>query len=827
MEKPDVQHAALSQDCYTCRANLPAFLARTLAQPARQAVADHLAGCEACLEVYVTRIDEQDEPLSLYIGSRPLWGPLAWGAEEDEDYCHNLHALACSREESGGAVVVKHHPLQEKSLFLLFCVFSARLKRAGKPVVFADPAETDCLLPLLETAGRNKTAYILAPWSGQANDFDSFLQALALHNRQEHKIVAVLGAGTAYGKEEQIPEGAVAPEVYTLPLPDRDHQEARLSGRLGEELKRVKDRLAPAEPRIRDAYTTVALCDAYGVSVPFRLLARRLDMTADQAVGLVNQAADLLYWVGNNGQQKKERLTTAAPALARAMLPPSDTWEDAYAGLITAATKTEFDTLLCVLRQLCQKGKLTLVRSLLTRCGTEFSSLLSDASAQQHVVYGKILEAAGEADRAEAVYRAGYEHDRKNPYLLHALAVRIGKRAAYADPEVEQYFQELSALPGQAENPYLWQARAEHARRRGRLAKAEDCFRQALELDPDNIPARVGYANLELHQGQGRNGEPYRQHAEQLLRKAREIDGRNVYALHSLGMVERERAKYGPSAQEHFHQAERYWQMIVRIDPYNIPALNALGVLKKDRGQLRQARDVLERGLEIDPENLHCLTAWGELWTSVYKDCGRQDAAEEATSAFATALDRDPQNAQALIGSARLLGLLSRYEEAEERLKQADTLYADRSDIRGYTCSVRGEIALAQGQDVRAEREFRSVLSETQKSVAVHTALARVLARRNLSEARRVLNQARRFEPSNVVIDNTLAQIEAAHGNTTEAQAAFEHALSTDEENGYTHFRYAEFLEDRGKFETAKSHFEHARTLGFTLTEMPTRKRRL
>ena len=821
MEKSDEQHATLSQDCHACRAHLSALLNRTLPQSARQEVTEHLAGCEACLDVYVTRIDEQGEPFSLYIGSRPLWGPLAWGPEEDEDYCQNLHILARSREESGGAVVVKHHPLQEKSLFLLFCVFSAQLKRAGKTVVFADPAEADCLLPLLEMAGRDKAAYILAPWGSQANDFDSFLQALALHNRQEQKIVAVLGAGRAYGKEEQISEGAVAPDVYTLPLPDRAHQEARLSGRLEEELALVKDRLAHAGPRIRDAYTTVALCDACGVPVPVRLLARRLGLTDEQAVTLVGHADDLLYWIGDDGPQKKERMTTAAPALARALLPPSDTWEDAYAGLITAATGTEFDTLLCVLRQLCQKGKRTLVRSLLTRCGPAFSALLSDANTQQHVVYGKILEAVGEADQAEAVYRAGYGHDRENPYLLHALAVRIGKRAAYADPEGERYFQELSALPGQAENPYVWQAWAEHARRRGRLAKAEDYFRKALALDSDNIPALVGYANLELHRGRGRNGEPYRRHAEQLLLKARERDGRNVYALHTLGMVERERAKYGPAARDSFHQAERYWQTILRIDPYNIPALNALGVLKKDRGQLRQARDLLARGLEIDPENMHCLTAWGDLWTGIYKDSGRRDAAKEAESAFAIALGIDRQNVQALIGLARLLGLLSRYEEAEERLKQAYALYSDRADVWSYICSVRGEIALAQGQDERAEREFRRAQSATRDSVAVQTALARVLAQKNPHEARYLLSQARQLEPNNVVIDNTQARIEAALGNTTEAQAAFDHALSIDEENGYSHFRYAEFLKESGEFESAESHFEHARNLGFALTEMP------
>ena len=824
MEKSNAQHSALPQACQACQAKLPAFLDQTLPQPARQAVADHLAGCDACLDVYVTRIDEQEEPLSPYIGSRPLWGPLAWGPEEDKDYCQNLRFLARSKENSGGAVVVKHHPLQEKSLFLLFCVLSVQLKRSEKQVVFADPAETDSLLPLLVTASRDDAGYILAPWSSRANDFESFLQALALHNQRSKKIVAVLGVGREYGKEEQIPEGAVAPEVYTLPLPDRDHQKARLAGRLEEELELVTDRLAQAEPSIQTAYTTVALCDAFGVTVPVQLLARRLGLAVDQTVALVDQAEDLLYWVGGDGQQK-DRVSTAAPALARALLPPTDEREDACASLITSTEATEFDTILCVLRQLCQKGEMILVRSLLKRCGQAFSGLLPNASAQQHVVYGKILEAVGEAEEAEAVYWKGYERDQTNPYLLHALAVSISKRAAYADPEVERYFQELSALPGQAENPYVWQAWAEHARRRGRLAKAKDYFRQALRLDPGNIPARVGYANLELHQGRGGRGEPYRKHAEELLLKAREIDGRNVYALHALGMVERERAKYGTSAQEHFHQAERYWQTILRIDPYNVPALNALGVLKKDRGQLRHARDFLERGLEIDPENLHCLTAWGELWTSVYKDCGRQDVAKEAESALTKALDIDAQNVQALIGSARLLGLLCRYEEAEDRLKQASSLYPSHihPDIWSYICSVRGEIALAQGEDSRAERGFRRALNAAKDSVAVQTALARVLAQKNLNQARNLLNQARQREPNNVVIDNTQAQIEAAYDNATEARTAFERALSIDKENGYSHFRYAEFLEDSGESEAAKSHFEQARSLGFTLTEMPTR----
>lgn len=822
MEKVNVQHSPPTQDCQVCRANLSALLEQTLPQAARQVLEDHLADCDECLDVYVKLIDEQEVALSLYIGNRPVWGPLTWGPEEDEEYIQNLLLLAHSKENSGGLVLVKHHPLQEKSLLLLFCVLSVQLKRAGKQVVFADPAETDSLLPLLEN-GDGDEVYILAPWASQASDFESFLQALALHKQQHGKVVAVLGAGREYGKDEEMLEGAVAPDVYTIPLSQPKQEEAKLSQRLEEELIIIRERLARAEQTIREAYKTVALCDAFGVTVPVRLLAQRLGIPIEQAVSLVDQAEDLLYWVGDDGHRKKARLSTAAPAIARALLPPKEEWQDAYAGLIESAALTDLNTILGLLRQLCQKGHMTLVRDLLKRCRGALSALFQAANAQPHVVYGKILEAVGEKEEAEAIYRKGYERDPTNPYLLHALAVIVGKRAAYGDTEAEKYFKELADLPGQAENPYLWQAWAEHARRRGLLTKAEDYFRKAIALDPDNIPARVGYANLELQRGLGRRGEPYREHAEELLLKARELDCRNVYAFHSLGMLEKERATYGKQAREHFHKAEHYWHTVLRIDPYNVPALNALAVLKKDRGQLRQARDLLEHALEIDPDNLHCLSAWGELWTSVYKDCGRQDAAEEADSALKKVLDIDPENAHALIGSARLLSLLSRYEDAEEKLKKASSLYSDRPDVWSYICSVRGEIALAQEHEKRAEREFRKALRATENAVAVQTELARLLARSNPSEAQRLLTQARKREPNNVVIDNTQAQIEAMQGNTAHARATFERSLSIDEENGYTHFRYAEFLENSGEFEAAERHFQQAQSLGFTLTEMPIR----
>jgi tetratricopeptide (TPR) repeat protein len=819
MENFSKQTSDFKLDCHNCRERLPAFTAQSPSLEERQSISIHLFECEECLSVYAdleNRKAGEDRENSLYVGDRPLWGPLTWGVEEDEEYMQELLYFARSAEKDGGFILVKHHPIQEKSLFLLFCALSVQLRRECKQVLFASPSIIDTLVPLLDEA-KEPALYLLAPEGTQATDFDLFLQALAFHNRTKlGKVVAVIGAGPEYGKEEE-PEGPLDPAMYTIPSPDMDGELARFERRLSEEVAAIREELTKVDAVTSNAYALVALLDAWNISMPLALLARLLDLTQAEAIQVVNQARDLLFWVDFPSEGSKELVSTAASTIARQFLPlQKEELENAYVSLIEAASQEQARLLIVrLLRRLIQQGRVMLARELIRRCRGTLTALWQGANAQEHVLYGKVLVTLGELEEAEKIYRQGYDRDSTNPYLLHALAVVASKTTKYGDwKEVERYFKELLLLPGQQENPYLWQAWAEQARRRG-LSKAEEYYQKALALDANNLPTLVGYANLELERGKGHYGESHRQHAEELLLQARAIDYRNVYALHSLGMLEKERAKYATQALPHLQEATHYLQTVLRIDPYNLPALNALATLEKERGHLQQAEEYLEQALAIDEENLHCLTAWGELWTSIYSAFQCQDAAEEAERAFQRAEALDEKNVHALVGYARLLSLLQRYEEAEAHLKQVVNLPGRTEETMTYVSMVRGEIAALQGDSKRASDEFAAAWKKG--AIAASTALAKVLAPENLSRALRWLKKAREYEPNNVIIYNTEAAIEAEYGDKAKACVAFEKSLAIDPENTYTHWRYAQLLEREGKQEKARLHYQQADDLGFLL----------
>jgi tetratricopeptide (TPR) repeat protein len=817
MQKHQVRRIDQKLDCQRCRERLPDFLAQTLSLEERQAVGSHLRECEECFNVYADLVDERidEDDKSLYIGDRPLWGPLMWGLEEDEEYLQELLFLAHQQAENGGVVLVKHHPIQEKSLLLLFCALSVQLRREGKQVLFANPSATDALIPLLEQA-KESVLYLLASEGTQTADFDLFLQALALHNQTSAgKVVALIGAGREYGKEEE-PEKPLTPEVYAIPCPDMDEELTRFKRRLGEEAAAIREELTKVDAVTNKAYALVGLLDARNIPMPLALLARLLDLPQAEAAQIVDQARGLLFWVDSPHEGSKELISTAAPALARQFLPPQEELLEAYGSLIEAASQEQARLLIVrLLRRLIQQGCSTLARGLIRQHRETLTALWQEASAQEHVLYGKILWSVGEKPEAERIYRQGYERDPDNMYLLHALAVVLGKTAERNNTEAEAYFERLSRLPGQENNPYVWQAWAEHARRRGSLVKAEEYFKKALEVAPDNVPLLVGYANLERDWKEGKYGEHRRKEAENLLLRAREIDYRNVYALHSLGVLEKQRAQYADNAWRHLQEATHYFQTVLRIDPYNLPALNALATLEKERGHLRQAKAYLERALAIDDENLHCLTAWGELWTSVYKDFDHQDAGEKAEEAFRKALAVEEQNAHALVGYARLLSLLRRDEEVETCLTRVWELYGNRPETVSYIHTIRGEMALRQGKEKQAIREFEA--AQQKGVVAAYTELAKVAAMDNLPWARRLLQKARDNEPNNVIIYNTEAALEAKYGDTAKAQAAFEQSLAIDPDNAYTHWRYAQLLEKRGEQEKASLHYQQADALGLFL----------
>ena len=149
---------------------------------------------------------------------------------------------------------------------------------------------------------------------------------------------------------------------------------------------------------------------------------------------------------------------------------------------------------------------------------------------------------------------------------------------------------------------------------------ARTAFDQALQLQPDNIAALDGLVALDLAAGNhaaararldariasaptsalltlaartyGATGDLAG--AETLLRRALDLDSGNLTAYGGLGQLFATRGKL-PHARVEF-------QKLTERSPRSVPALTMLAIIHEGEGNLKAAREILARVLEIDPE---------------------------------------------------------------------------------------------------------------------------------------------------------------------------------------------------------------------------------
>jgi len=198
------------------------------------------------------------------------------------------------------------------------------------------------------------------------------------------------------------------------------------------------------------------------------------------------------------------------------------------------------------------------------------------------------------------------------------------------------------------------------------LAAADEASRQALELAPNLAEAHAarGFA-LSLN----RNFAGAAEHFERAL----ELDPRNYDALYLYG-----RSRFAESkpeaaadlwARAHDAQSDEFQSLALRAQ-----ALKVLGDESGARDATRRTLELIERRLELNPDDLRALS----LGPGMLIEQGRRD---EALAMVDRALKQAPTDAAVLMNAAASCSHAGDIEKAlsllERRLQQAGTIYRD------------------------------------------------------------------------------------------------------------------------------------------------------
>jgi len=426
-----------------------------------------------------------------------------------------LRQAAMLEEQGGGLVVIVHTEVQEPSVLLLLTLLLGRLKRQRKPVRLYRAQLEPFLLPELPAEG-----YLLVHNLPRMDGLLDLLEA----DRTPGRVVIATGI-----REEWELLQLRLPHLFHRLPEEGERDEEALHQVVQVELGQYRDLGPDAQ-----VYWLVALFDAWGIPLPFSLLARALNRDEDEVGVLVEKAhvQRLLSWIE---LEKPPALlvSTKSPLVARMMIGAIQSEKAEAEVLSEYATvirdvdpgdKGERYTVLKLFQALLrgshqwevvretwriQKSRRQWLRELIGRTEEALERIWQQGDATEHLLWGKLFEELRDFERSDRIFRQGLAAQPGNPFLLHAQAKMLGEWARVDRirfPAADEAFRE--AAQRMPENPYIWQAWGVMEAELERAGEARRHFQQALRAaraahrERDAIYTLIAWADLEIEAGE-------------------------------------------------------------------------------------------------------------------------------------------------------------------------------------------------------------------------------------------------------------------------------------------------------------------------------------
>ena len=332
----------------------------------------------------------------------------------------------------------------------------------------------------------------------------------------------------------------------------------------------------------------------------------------------------------------------------------------------------------------------------------------------------------------------------------------------------------------------VWKLAGLAQRASGDVKEAEACYRQALQLAPDDTEAHYNLGNLLRARGEAAG-------AEQHYRAALAADARHVPSLNNFALLLEDLGRND--------EAAACLQQALQCQP-QLPELhNNLGLHWARRGDWPRALACYQQALALDPNlawsNDNAAQAYWQLgqldqarrhwrqalrfapnaaesWESLIVLSCRQGQLEDALSLCDEALSHCP-NALALQSrQADVLFQLGRHEAAETAWRRV----LSSAPAWARACHGLGLALAARGCDAEALDWLRRALAQCGPNAALCNDLGNTcFALGYMSEALSYLRLARSLDPQCAHILANLANVLRADGREEEAEACYREAL--------------------------------------------------
>lgn len=189
--------------------------------------------------------------------------------------------------------------------------------------------------------------------------------------------------------------------------------------------------------------------------------------------------------------------------------------------------------------------------------------------------------------------------------------------------------------------------------------RAISAYEQCLILDKSNLPTLIRLATLLANIGDIPKAKKY-------FREAIQLDAENITAHFSLGKIYQ-------ATSEDYEDAIRHYEIVISLDQSHYKACCQLGILYMDKGELKKALEYLLQSIEINNKYTLSHVSIGNLYFE-------RKNMKECIKHFKEALKLTPKEVQALVGLGNSYFQLKKPGEAIKYYKKALNIEPDLAE---------------------------------------------------------------------------------------------------------------------------------------------------
>ena len=241
----------------------------------------------------------------------------------------------------------------------------------------------------------------------------------------------------------------------------------------------------------------------------------------------------------------------------------------------------------------------------------------------------------------------------------------------------------------------------------------------------------------------------------------------------------------------------------LQLDPDNIDALCTLGGLQSDAGELAPAETHLRRAVRVAPR-------FGDAHYNLGNVLFQKGSLDEAIGEYETALRLRPDLVEAHVSLGSLLPQKGRLQDAVNHLEKALELQP-RNGALHYSL---GNLLLQKGSGEEALAHYRKGLALRPRDPVARNAFANLLLQKgDLDEAVAEYRQAIAIKPDYLNAHYNLAGALLQQGKLDDAAVQYTKVLDLKPDDVEAHDNLGTIFQNKGKYDEAIRHFEKALAL--------------